>query len=67
MPPKSNPYGIKFWVLSDVNTKYTWNLEVYISKTYLSRADINSEKIIQNYHKISKDDSSERSGKAKSI
>ena len=33
MPSKPNPYGIKIWVLSDVNTKYTWNLQVYVGKT----------------------------------
>ena len=33
MPSKPNAYGIKIWVLSDVNTKHTWNLQVYVGKT----------------------------------
>ena len=30
MPNKSDKYGVKFWVLADVQTKYVSNIDVYL-------------------------------------
>ena len=30
MPNKPNKYGVKFWVLTDVETKYVSNIDVYL-------------------------------------
>lgn len=32
MSSKPDPFGIKIWVLCDVNTKYVWNMQVYTGK-----------------------------------
>ena len=30
MPNKPDEYGVKFWVLADVETKYFSNIDVYL-------------------------------------
>ena len=30
MPNKPDKYGVKFWVLADVETKYVSNIDVYL-------------------------------------
>ena len=47
IPSKPGGYGLKFWILSDSNSRYVYNMETYIGKKSNAGREVNlGEKIL---------------------